>query len=86
MRSLAVMLGSLIVATISPGQTPSWTQIKPTNSPPVGFDHAMEYDSLRQRTVLFAGILGRSDLGDTWEYGATGLTLTAINPVSVEFK
>ncbi len=34
MRSLSVILGCLAVATTCPAQTPSWTQIKPKNSPP----------------------------------------------------
>ena len=34
----------------------NWFQIKPTTSPSARTGHAMAYDSVRQRTVLFGGV------------------------------
>ena len=57
MRSLIVIFGCLTVAATCPAQTPNWTEIKPSTSPPGRTDHAMVYDSGRQRTFLFGGRL-----------------------------
>ena len=61
MRSLIVILGCLTVATTGPAQ--DWTQIKPSTSPSARSDHAMAYDSARQRTVLFGGSSSAGELG-----------------------
>jgi len=39
--------------------------------PSARYDHAMAYDSIRQRAVLFGGSDGPSQLGDTWEWNGT---------------
>jgi hypothetical protein len=49
----------------------AWRQAAPSEAPSARFSHAMAYDSLRQRTVLFGGATGTgaaSELGDTWEW------------------
>jgi hypothetical protein len=47
----------------------SWTQRMPTTSPPPRSEHALAYDAVRQRLVLFGG-LGGSGIyfADTWEF------------------
>src|SRR5262245_1389503 len=46
----------------------NWVQRAPGISPPGRFAHAMSYDVLRSRVVLFGGT-GFSMLNDTWEGG-----------------
>jgi hypothetical protein len=57
--------------------TNSWTNMSPAISPPARCYHAMSYDSVRQKTVLFGGYRGFLDrsnksledhLNDTWTY------------------
>lgn len=40
----------------------NWTQLKPAQSPPAHYGHAMAYDANRQRIVLFSAAAG------TWEW------------------
>lgn len=49
----------------------TWTQRSPGNVPPARSQHAMCYDSLRQRVVLFGGQSGGMPFGDTWEWDGT---------------
>ena len=58
MRSMIVILGYLTVAAPCSAQTPNWTRINPTISPPARYIFAMVYDAARQRTVLFGGFSG----------------------------
>ncbi|MBV8991996.1 MAG: hypothetical protein JO372_25850, partial [Solirubrobacterales bacterium] len=46
---------------------PKWTQAQDFG-PGARFGHAIAYDSLRARCVLFGGSDGQSVLGDTWEW------------------
>jgi hypothetical protein len=57
----------------------AWAQINPTTSPSARRDHAMAYDSARQRVVLFGG-LRISSLADTWEWD--GKNWTQIKPTT----
>jgi hypothetical protein len=56
------------------GQNKTWTQIKPTTSPPARSSHALAYDSARKRTVLFGGWSGSTSLTDTWEWDGQSWT------------
>jgi hypothetical protein len=51
----------------------TWTYRTPATSPPARQFHAMAYDPLRQRTVLFGGSTGPFGpwVNDTWEYDGT---------------
>src|ERR1035441_6585189 len=56
----------------------SWTQRSPlAPSPSAREHHAMAYDSVRGRTVLFGGYDGSSYLGDTWEWNGANWTQVA---------
>jgi hypothetical protein len=46
----------------------TWTQLSPTHSPDARENHAMAYDSIRGKTVLFGGTDDTGTLGDTWEW------------------
>jgi Galactose oxidase, central domain len=82
MRSLTVILGCLTVAATCPAQTPNWTQIKPTAWPAARPHYAIVYDSARQRTVLYGGVVyGGSPhvSAETWEWD--GRNWTQIKPI-----
>jgi len=55
-----------------------WTEQKLASVPPVRHQHAMAYDSSRQRVVVFAGVGGQApnefELADTWEFDGTKWT------------
>jgi hypothetical protein len=48
--------------------TNTWTQVNPSTSPSVRSEHAMVYDSVKNRCVLFGGYNGTARLYDTWVY------------------
>ncbi len=73
MRYLTILLGCLALALPCQAQTPSWTQLKPTTQPPGRLSPAMTYDSARQRTVLFGGIV-TFPAADTWEWNGKNWT------------
>lgn len=54
----------------------AWTQRPSSLFPPRRFGHAMAYDALRQRVVMFGGRTnaGTIFLQDTWEWDGTGWT------------
>ena len=78
MRYPLTSLGCLTLAFSCPAQQLAWTQIKPSSSPAARHLHAMAYDNARQRTVLFGGSTGTSQLSDTWEWD--GKKWTQIKP------
>jgi galactose oxidase-like protein len=49
----------------------TWTQKLPATSPSARREHAMAYDSGRDRVVLFGGTTQNERLGDTWEFDGT---------------
>lgn len=53
----------------------TWTQAQ-NAGPSARYGHAMAYDSIRDRIVLFGG-LGATQLGDTWEWDGTDWTQVA---------
>jgi hypothetical protein len=70
-----------LLAVSGVGQIPDWTQVTTASSPSARYDHAMVYDSVRGKVVMFGG-LGSGYLNDTWEYDGVNWTLvtTASSP------
>ena len=62
----------------------TWTQRNSANVPPARQQHAMSYDSVRQRVVLFGGQSAGMPFGDTWEWDGVAWTqrVTARSPLS----
>jgi hypothetical protein len=61
----------IAAAMVAPaaGQGASWTQITTANSPSARRDHAMAFDSVRGKVVMFGGYTVSTGLrDDTWEY------------------
>jgi hypothetical protein len=46
----------------------SWTRVATTGGPPGRLVHALAYDPVRARIVLYGGTIGEQDAGDTWEW------------------
>lgn len=66
-----VLLPSLILISAGRSQLPTWTNVTPATgaSPSPRIQHAMAYDSARDRVVLFGGLDGSGHYyGDTWEW------------------
>ncbi|MBZ5580279.1 MAG: hypothetical protein LAP40_27290 [Acidobacteriia bacterium] len=61
----------------------NWTQMHPAVSPPARYAHAMAYDAVLQKVVLFGGIGGFGDANDTWTWDGANWTQAAspVNPV-----
>ncbi|MGE3172335.1 MAG: hypothetical protein AB7O97_06885 [Planctomycetota bacterium] len=56
----------------------TWRQATPRNTPRGRFGHAMAYDLLRGRTVLWGGGVGAGGTpGTTWQYDGTDWTVAA---------
>jgi hypothetical protein len=74
----AAQLGSTTFADTWEYDGSNWTRVLPPTSPPARWVHAMAYDVMRARTVLFGG----SGVGgaDTWEYD--GRSWTQVLPAS----
>jgi hypothetical protein len=74
-----------LLAVSSVAQTPDWTQVTTASSPSARYTHAMAYDSVRGKVVMFGGNDGSGTSGhfnDTWEYDGVNWTqvTTAISP------
>lgn len=68
------LFGVLLAAEAASAQL-DWRDKSPGTSPPARSDHALVFDSIRNRTVLFGGIDGAGTiLGDTWEWDGTAWT------------
>jgi hypothetical protein len=52
----------------------SWTQLNPATSPSPRFGHAMAFDSVRKRVVLFGGRSNGVRQADTWEWDGSNWT------------
>jgi hypothetical protein len=81
------VFGSLL-AVILPtasglAQTSDWTQLTAASSPSARDAHAMTYDSVRGKIVMFGGSPGYFPANDTWEYDGVNWTqvTTATSPV-----
>ena len=56
----------------------AWTLLNPAHKPPARAGHSMTYDSVRNRVVLFSGVLnGDVFATDTWEWDGTDWTQVA---------
>ena len=58
-----------------------WRQMHPAVSPPARYGHAMAYDAIRQKVVLFGGWGDSAEGGDTWLWDGTNWT-QAVTPVT----
>lgn len=69
---LGPVFGDTWAFTRTPGvANPAWTLLS-SGGPPARYDHAMVYDALRDRTVLFGGRnAAGTALGDTWIWNGT---------------
>lgn len=95
-RGVIVLFGGLTFDYIGPilfvplGDTwewdgVNWNQRFPVTSPPPRYGHALAYDSVRDRTVLFGGSGGSLSLGDTWEWdGVNWFLRSASGPIGVQ--
>lgn len=60
-------------------RTGIWTNMSPPAAPPARRYHAMAYDTVNGRTVIFGGYNG-SSIGDTWAYDLGGNIWTNMSP------
>ena len=71
----------VLVVTVSASAARVWEDRAPT--PGLRGFHAMAYDSVRGKTVLFGGAIGSGYAGDTWEWdGATWTQVAAGGPAA----
>lgn len=73
-QRLVLFGGGASSTTLGTGSSDTWTwdgtawnPAFPSTSPPARYNHAMVYDSHRQRIVLFGGV-SSVELADTWEW------------------
>lgn len=55
----------------------NWRQVRPAMSPPARFGHAMAYDSVSQKVILFGGYGDAGELNDTWIWDGANWTQSA---------
>jgi len=55
----------------------NWQQMQPKASPPARYGHAMAYDAVLKKIVLFGGYGENGDLNDTWTWD--GASWTEVN-------
>ena len=62
--------------------TQEWTELHPANPPPARVYHAMAYDPISGKVILFGGRTGpgESSLSDTWAYDPPANTWTELHP------
>jgi hypothetical protein len=85
--------GSLLNETWTYSLTSNkWTNMSPAESPPARTNHAMAYDSVRDKVVLFGGFKGSGHpanwtapdwLNDTWTYDLPRNIWTNMSPLTV---
>ncbi len=82
LASLTFSIGTAIPAGASSPifPVPTWTQLSPTTSPPARCGASIAYDPETGNMVLFGGINGTTDLGDTWTF--SGTTWTQLSPAT----
>src|ERR1051325_8282159 len=77
--SLLSVAFAILHCSSASGQQPAWTDV--TAGPTARADHAMAYDGVRDRTVLFGGNDTTGNyLSDTWEWD--GMNWIQRNPAS----
>jgi hypothetical protein len=59
----------------------TWTTVAPFVGPQGRYSHAMAYDTMRNKIVLFGGYNG-GGLGDTWEFDVLTGVWTAMSPTA----
>ncbi|HTR39482.1 MAG TPA: kelch repeat-containing protein [Bryobacteraceae bacterium] len=61
----------------------NWTQMHPGTSPPARWGHAMAYDAVLGKTVLFGGYGDFGDMNDTWTWDGTNWAqvATTVSPL-----
>jgi len=75
-----VLFGGISGTTFIPGNQTwvwdgnNWTQMHPRVSPPALFGHAMAYDSVANRIVLFGGYGEYGEANDTWTWDGSNWT------------
>ena len=73
----------IALTTPAVAQGLDWTQVTPANSPSARSQHAMTYDSVRGKVVMFGGTDGIfNQVNDTWEYDGANWTqiTTTLSP------
>jgi hypothetical protein len=76
-RQRTVLFGGYDVNGIDNNETWEWDgtnwlqRYSTTGTPTARYNHAMAYDSVRQRTVLFGGYNGSINNNETWEWDGT---------------
>jgi len=60
----------------------NWTHMHPQSSPPARYNHAMAYDSVAKKIVMFGGYGNYGESNDTWTYDGINWTnvASAISP------
>ena len=81
MNTTLTAFAATLLAVSGVGQAPDWTQVTTTSSPSARKNHAMAYDSVRGKVVMFGGY-NASYFNDTWEYDGVSWTqvTTASSP------
>ena len=74
MCKLISSLGLLFLSSTCLAQ--AWVQIQPKTSPSARWQHAMSYDPITGKTLLFGGrpTAANTYLADTWQYDGTNWT------------
>ena len=78
MRKLISALGLLLVSSTVSAQY--WSQVHTKTAPSPRWGHAMSYDHITGKTLLFGGVSQSWARGDTWEYD--GATWTQLAPTT----
>jgi len=85
-RGVVVLFGGTAAQPSTLGDTwelrdEQWERRAPITSPPARFRHAMAYDEMHRRTILFGGTTPSGFLADTWPYdGVTGTSVPRPGP------
>jgi len=69
------------------GTAKTWTKRNPATAPPARYDHALAYDPLRNRVVMFGGRnAAGTPLNDTWEWdGANWASVATPGALTARF-
>lgn len=79
-RLLATLVPAIALTAALPAQV-TWTQLTAQLRPERRYDHAIAYDTVRERVVLFGGVATSTasfSLSDTWEWN--GVSWAERNP------
>jgi hypothetical protein len=59
-----------------------WSQLSPSNAPPVRSAPAISFDRVTGKMILFGGFNGNDYLGDTWIWDGSARTWTEASPAT----